>query len=501
MNCRRGGAGRANKCQHVIAFLAQSCEGFVWTGTSLVRAVGMSEPALKKAKVCKNLLSLFEAQKDVPAVPEAFFPDPEQEAEKPEPPAEAEGEPEPAAEPKAKAKAKATAKAKAEAKAKAKAEAKAKAKAEAEAKAKAKAEAKAKAKAAKETKSKKKGTSGESAKTDREGQGSESGEKPESSEKPEDPGQSKVSAAEKLRQRAGALVADLQESEPAAAAAGTEELRDKRKTRHFEKHLHELPASVQELWKNKSVARADKTKLVNSSVVQGDKGWELVQQNPLFEAMAKTYSSVCGKSKEKTYPRAIMVGKCGGEANFTKGLQEGDIVAVEEDGKTFFKYCTMEIQRKSGVETAQHFKQQAESTDEAEKQFQAYVDGFQPEFLEVTSCPASFQPVQPPKTLAICDGLLETDSTVPVPVDGKQLAKIDDALSWINQAKTATFKFQHLKGQLDQKWEGLLPLQLQLEQIKLTGKVAHTSFKSLMVNVGSSLLEVQELLKSISVLS
>ena len=117
----------------------------------------MSEPALKKAKVCKNLLSLFEAQKDVPAVPEAFFPDSEQEAEKPEPPAEAEGEPEPAAEPKAKAKAKATAKAKAEAKAKAKAEAKAKAKAEAEAKAKAKAEAKAKAKAAKETKSKKKG--------------------------------------------------------------------------------------------------------------------------------------------------------------------------------------------------------------------------------------------------------------------------------------------------------------------------------------------------------
>ena len=483
LKCRRVGAGRANKCQHVIAFLAQSCEGFVWTGTSLVRAVGMSEPALKKAKVCKNLLSLFEAQKDVPAVPEAFFPDSEQEAEKPEPPAEAEGEPEPAAEPKAKAKAKATAKAKAEAKAKAKAE------------------AKAKAKAAKETKSKKTGTSGESAKTDREGQGTESGEKPESSEKPEDPGQSKVSAAEKLRQRAGALVADLQESEPAAAAAGTEELRDKRKTRHFEKHLHELPASVQELWKNKSVARADKTKLVNSSVVQGDKGWELVQQNPLCEAMAKTYSSVCGKSKEKTYPRAIMVGKCGGEANFTKGLQEGDIVAVEEDGKTFFKYCTMEIQRKSGVETAQHFKQQAESTDEAEKQFQAYVDGFQPEFLEVTSCPASFQPVQPPKTLAICDGLLETDSTVPVPVDGKQLAKIDDALSWINQAKTATFKFQHLKGQLDQKWEGLLPLQLQLEQIKLTGKVAHTSFKSLMVNVGSSLLEVQELLKSISVLS
>ena len=45
----------------------------------------------------------------------------------------------------------------------------------------------------------------------------------------------------------------------------TEELRDKRKTRHFEKHLHELPAAVQELWHSKKVSRQDKTKLVNST--------------------------------------------------------------------------------------------------------------------------------------------------------------------------------------------------------------------------------------------
>ena len=202
----------------------------------------MAEPALKKPKV-SSLLSLFEAQKDkeVPAFKEEAWQDSEPEvAEEPEPQAESEAEA--PAEPKANAKAKA--------KAKAKAEAKAKAKAEAKAKAKAKAQGKAKAKAEKEAKSKSKGkfeATAESAKVDEEPEvkGPESDEKPESSEKPEEPGQSKVSAAEKLRQWAGALVADFQESE-AATSAATEEL-DKRKTRHFEKHLHELPAAVQEL--------------------------------------------------------------------------------------------------------------------------------------------------------------------------------------------------------------------------------------------------------------
>ena len=198
------------------------------------------------------------------------------------------------------------------------------------------------------------------------------------------------------------------------------------------------------------------------------------------------------------------------QAGFKQGLADGDIQQVEEDGKVFYTYCSMEIQRKSGVEQTQNFKKQAQGSEEAEKQFQCYVDGFQPEFCEVKNCPSTFQAVQPPRTLAICDGVLETDPAVPVPVDAEQLSKIDDALSWISQATSATFKlkvaknsstFQHLKGQLDSKWESLLPLQLQLEQLKLTGKVAHTSFKSLMVNVGNSLLEVQELLKSISVLS
>ena len=131
-------------------------------------------------------------------------------------------------------------------------------------------------------------------------------------------------------------------------------------------------------------------------------------------------------------------------------------------------------------------KKQVESSEEAEKQFQCYVDGFQPEFCELKNCPSTFQAVQPPKTLAICDGVLETDPAVPVPVDPKQLSKIDDALSWISQAKAATFKlkvaknsstFQHLKGQLDSKWESLLPLQLQLEQIKLTGQSCSHEFQ------------------------
>ena len=118
----------------------------------------------------------------------------------------------------------------------------------------------------------------------------------------------------------------------------------------------------------------------------------------------------------------------------------------------------------------------------------------------MASKPAVFQ-----GPLAICDGAVDL-----MPAEPKTLAKLEDALNWVASAKQATLKlkknegsvtYTHLKQQLDCRWLELLPLQAQLEHVKLSGKASVSGIRQVMKQASQCLLQVQELIKSIGALN
>ena len=75
--------------------------------------------------------------------------------------------------------------------------------------------------------------------------------------------------------------------------------------------------------------------MVNEVVKPGKTtAWEIDQQHPIVETLTSHYRSVIGKSKQKSYPRAIIVAKCGGESAFLQAVQSGDIVEIKDQGQT-----------------------------------------------------------------------------------------------------------------------------------------------------------------------
>ena len=281
---------------------------------------------------------------------------------------------------------------------------------------------------------------------------------------------------------------------------------------------------VQELFESKQVSRSDKTRLVNENVEKGPEGkWHFALKPTVLESLTTSYSSVMGKTRDKAYPKAVAIGKCGGEANFVRGLQEGDIEAVDEGGKRMYKFRCVEIETAKGCTSQTNHKQQEHASADATKQFLAFCESFQPELVPS----ASFQdgddlpPLQSSSTtapsaslaassrsspipLAICDGAVDLQ-----PADPKVLGKVEDALNWLSTAKTATMKLKKLEGsvtytnlkqELDATWEVLLPLQANLEQIRLCGKASLTKLKAVMKQFSQRLLQAQELIKSINAL-
>ncbi|CAE7237800.1 true, partial [Symbiodinium sp. CCMP2592] len=277
----------------------------------------------------------------------------------------------------------------------------------------------------------------------------------------------KLTAAARLKKRAEDLVPDEEPKAEEVARDGQElqvaEKRDKRKTRFFEANLKKLPESVQKLFASKE--------------------------------------------------------------NFLRGLRDGDIEATTENGKQMFKFRSLEVTTSTGVRTETGHKKLAESAPEAENQFLSFCDNFDPELvsdsvrpeslslrvpepqpLQTGSIPSTFAPPAVlPGPLAICDGAVDL-----LPADSKTLGKVEDALNWIGSAKTATIKWKkipdsvtycRLKQQLDCRWESLLPMQAQLEHVKLSGKASQTGFRNVMKQVAQTLLQVQELIKSIAALN
>ena len=460
-----------------------------------------------------------EAIDTVPEEPDCVLEGEKQEAEDGE-------KPEESLEPKGKAKAKAKAKAKTEPKPKAKGKAKAKAKAEE----KGETSASKKRKSQTETKS-------ETGQPDT----SETGQ-PDTDEKP-----AKLTAAARLKKRADDLLTEEEpaDKEPAEEEQQLCERRDKRKTRFFQSNLKQLPESVQKLFLSSEVSRTDKTRLVNESVQLNPKSgkWEFACSPPVFESLTSCYSSVTGATRDKAYPKAIMIGKCAGEEKFLRGLRDGDIEATTENGKQLFKFRCLEVTSVTGVRSETKHKKEAEAAadPEAETHFLGFCENFNPEldtdFLDPKGAllnpqnvnrvplepqPLSATPAWPAAApaapaassaskplfqgpLAICDGAVDL-----MPAEPKTLAKVEDALNWIASAKQATMKlkknedsvtYTHLKQQLDCRWLELLPLQAQLEHVKLSGKASVSGFRLVMKQVSQCLLQVQELIKSIAALN
>ena len=253
--------------------------------------------------------------------------------------------------PKPKPKAKATPKAKKEAKAKTEPKPKAKGKAKAKAKAKAEAKGKPAASQATEPGLEAEEEEAEPKKSNKTKQAEpEEGETPalkkqksqagnsENTDKEEKP--AKLSAAARLKKRADDLLTEPAEQEPADEELQVCEKRDKRKTRFFQANLTKLPESVQKLFLSHEVSRTDKTRLVNESVqVNPTTGkWEFACRPPVFQSLTSSYSTITGSTRDKAYPKAIMIGKCAGEENFLRGLRDGDIEATTENGKQLFKF-------------------------------------------------------------------------------------------------------------------------------------------------------------------
>ncbi|CAE7397806.1 unnamed protein product [Symbiodinium sp. CCMP2592] len=423
-----------------------------------------------------------------------------------------------------------TAKPKAKAKGKPKAQAKEKAKGKGEPKAKAKAEPKAKGKAEPKTKAKGKAKAKATAVDTEQEKAAAAAEPPEETEVPEAPTEKKRKATEKpaeepdnkkpekkkpsevLRERATALVAELPEDVPPAKAAGEElQTRDRRKAWFFEKSLPTLSSELQNFFRSKDAA---KTKLINDVVKPGaTTKWEINENHPTVQTLTSHYRSVLGKTKQKSYPKAIMVGKCGSETAFLKALREGDVVEITDKGQTQYMYRQLEVQHRTAVVQKTGLQQAAACDQESKDKLEAFCDNFDPEFEVVppsssSVTPAAFAvPGTPPPPLAILDR--QPEPGMLPELDKKCIEKIDQALTWLMQLKQATYRlnsstsqtWQNLKRQLDEKWAQLLPLQSQLETFKLSNKGSLAQLKSVLTGAATKLLETQELLKGLVAVS
>ncbi|CAE7537992.1 unnamed protein product [Symbiodinium sp. CCMP2592] len=394
-----------------------------------------------------------------------------------------------------------TAKPKAKAKGKPKAQAKEKAKGKGEPKAKAKAEPKAKGKAEPKTKAKGKAKAKATAVDTEQEKAAAAAEPPEETEVPEAPTEKKRKATEKPA-----------EDVPPAKAAGEElQTRDRRKAWFFEKSLPTLSSELQNFFRSKDAA---KTKLINDVVKPGaTTKWEINENHPTVQTLTSHYRSVLGKTKQKSYPKAIMVGKCGSETAFLKALREGDVVEITDKGQTQYMYRQLEVQHRTAVVQKTGLQQAAACDQESKDKLEAFCDNFDPEFEVVppsssSVTPAAFAvPGTPPPPLAILDR--QPEPGMLPELDKKCIEKIDQALTWLMQLKQATYRlnsstsqtWQNLKRQLDEKWAQLLPLQSQLETFKLSNKGSLAQLKSVLTGAATKLLETQELLKGLVAVS
>ena len=133
---------------------------------------------------------------------------------------------------------------------------------------------------------------------------------------------------------------------------GEDGLRDKGKAVKFNQMRKSLPAHILQLYdeeaQKKTSPRAFRTQIVNALFEKLPNGrYEMKANAPLFEEAKRMYENRYGKQKETGYPRSVMRGLyfANSEPDFKAALEAGDIYRIEEDGKEFFAFASVETGR------------------------------------------------------------------------------------------------------------------------------------------------------------
>ena len=217
------------------------------------------------------------------------------------------------------------------------------------------------------------------------------GKNDKNEEKPSKKKQELLEKAKKLEISSEENSEEEDAEEDQAAEEYPIEKRDATKAYHFRKLLGGMPQEIQELFKSNSVSRKDKTALVNNGVVKDEQGeWKMNLESPQIQAISKHYSSVKGKDKIKGLPKALMVAKLGGQSALDRAIEDGDVYVVNEKGRDFYVFQSLEITKEQGTtSTAQASQTKVDVDDKQFGAFTAFVDAWQPGYigdLSITIC-------------------------------------------------------------------------------------------------------------------
>ena len=143
-----------------------------------------------------------------------------------------------------------------------------------------------------------------------------------------------------------------------------EEGRDKSKGQKYQKMKKELPDHVIDLIETQSMKasspREFKTTVINKLFKRNAKGKLVLNlEDQLFQEHKKVYLNKYKKDKETALPEAIMRGLYfnNSQAAFDDAKKAGDIVPVEEGGKTFWSFQSLEKGTVHGKVEEQSLKQ------------------------------------------------------------------------------------------------------------------------------------------------
>ncbi|CAK9001747.1 Uncharacterized protein SCF082_LOCUS7066 [Durusdinium trenchii] len=271
--------------------------------------------------------------------------------------------------------------------------------------------------------------------------------------------------------------------------------RDPNKSWFFNKNLSRMPMHIQDMFKSKELSREEKTKLVNASVTKKDGKWEIIEENPVAKSLMRLHTSVVGNERAKGVPRSLMLARLGSEAALEKAIQCGDVRVRTEKGKQFYFWEELEINRQTGVDEEAKAESKQGITVDQFTTFGSFAANFQPQFQlgDVSGNGSSSSGLGLPSfatdmlaqalTLAICD-VGQTASAAPVAPSQQKLnesvmGKVDEALQWLGKVKETGRKAitsctstsagtMVLKNAMRAKFEDILKLQVQLEEVKLS---------------------------------
>ena len=135
---------------------------------------------------------------------------------------------------------------------------------------------------------------------------------------------------------------------------GAEDTRDRLKAIAFNNMKDELPQWAKDMWEDKNQGpgkRRKATAMINSLMVRLPGGkYSFNLDAPIFTEYRTRWEEKFAKGQTRALPRSLAVAACGGEPQFVKALENGEISEVrEQEGGPVF-YAWREI--KTGQKTA-----------------------------------------------------------------------------------------------------------------------------------------------------